>query len=31
VTTTLSRQKIEKNKVVSLLEIDMLLTDLEGN
>jgi len=31
VTTTLSRQKIEKNKVVSLLKIDTLLTDLEGN
>jgi len=31
VTTTLSRQKIEKNKVVSFLKIDTLLTDLEGN
>jgi len=31
VTTTLSRQKIEKNKVVSFLKIDTLLSDLEGN
>jgi len=31
VTTTLSRLHIEKNKVVSLLKIDTLLTDLEGN